>query len=232
MKPIAVIQHTEISAPGAIGPILAEHAREVRVFRVDRGEPVPKDVAPYGGLVSLGGSMNVHDPLPWIADELALIRNADRRGIPVAGHCLGSQLVALALGGRVCTHTHPEIGWSRLEPVASHLADAWWGPYALEAIETFQWHYDTFEPPSGSQLLASSPLCRNQAFIVAGRHLLIQSHLEATPEIIARMAVAGRRTEIPEAFEPTGYHQDLATRASRMHGVLSQLYARWLLSAP
>lgn len=231
MKPIAIIQHTEISAPGAISAILAEQGWYAHVVRVDQGEAIPRDASRFGGLVSLGGSMSVHEPLPWIRDELSLIRDADRLGIPVAGHCLGSQLVSVALGGSVRKHEHPEIGWSLIDPAPQPLARAWWGPYALGAIETFQWHYDTFEPPAASELLASSAQCRNQVFVVRGRHLLIQSHLEVTPEIIDRMAASSGRTLAAGAAQAMCDDQEMPTRAARMHAVLAQLYLRWLQSA-
>src|SRR5450830_1729964 len=114
MRPIAVMQHTEVGAPGTVVPVLEELGREVRLVRIVADEPVPIDPSAYGGIVFMGGYMSVHDPLPWIPAELALIRKAAASGIPVAGHCLGSQLVALALGGEVHQHTRPEIGWCHL----------------------------------------------------------------------------------------------------------------------
>lgn len=90
MKPIAVFQHTEVGAPGAVVPILEALGREVVLVRIVDGDAVPADASGFGGLVFMGGSMGARDPLPWIAQELALIRDADARGIPVAGHCLGS----------------------------------------------------------------------------------------------------------------------------------------------
>ena len=49
-----------------------------------------------GGRLYLNYSLDIRTR--WLADRDRYIRDADARGIPVAGHCLGSQLVALALG--------------------------------------------------------------------------------------------------------------------------------------
>ena len=52
---------------------------------------MPSSAEPYAGICSLGGSMSANDDLPWIDDELALMRDADRLGVPIIGHCLGGQ---------------------------------------------------------------------------------------------------------------------------------------------
>ena len=175
MKPIAVFQHTVVGAPGAVVPILQALGREVRLVRIVAGEPVPTDPSAFSGLVFMGGYMGVHDDYPWIAQELALIRAADAQAIPVAGHCLGSQLVALALGGSVANHVQPEIGWQPLQTTDTSVARDWWGPWAGQTLETFQWHGDTFTPPPAALQIARSSQCEHQAFddihrIIRNRH--------------------------------------------------------------
>lgn len=235
MKPVAVFQHTEVGAPGTLVPILRALGCAVRHVRILDGEPVPPDASAFGGLVFMGGYMGVHDPLPWIAQELALIRDADARGLPVAGHCLGSQLVALALGGRVHRHTAPELGWNALATADDAVARDWWGPYAGRTLETFQWHGDTFEPPAEAHQLASAPHCDRQAFVLQDRHLLVQSHLEMTPALVAlsmerngaqllRQHAAGN----PAASPPDDLCRDLPRRTAAMAGALERLYRRWV----
>ena len=101
MKPVALIQHTEVGAPGSIPQLLQELGVPVQLVRVVDGEAIPADAGQFAGLALLGGYMGVHDDLPWIAEELRLIRQADSLRIPVIGHCLGSQLLATALGAEV-----------------------------------------------------------------------------------------------------------------------------------
>lgn len=234
MKPIAVFQHTEVGAPGAVVPILEALGREVALVRIVDGDAVPAEACAFGGLVFMGGYMSVHDPLPWIAQELALIRDADAHGIPVAGHCLGSQLVALALGGEVRPHDRPEIGWCEITAEASGTARDWWGEHAGQVLQTFQWHGDTFEPPAGAVPLARGLHCGNQAFVVRGLHLLVQSHLEMTPALVelsvqrnghqlARQNALGN----PAASDFDDILQDLPRRTRQMHALLHRLYARW-----
>ncbi|MEJ8814516.1 type 1 glutamine amidotransferase [Variovorax ureilyticus] len=235
MKPIAVFQHTEVGAPGTVVPILQSLGQAVRVIRIVDGEPVPESAEGFCGLVFMGGYMGVHDGLPWIARELALIRDADARGLPVAGHCLGSQLVALALGGSVARHTAPEIGWQPLQTGSGALARDWWGEFAGGEVQTFQWHGDTFQPPPGALQIARSDHCSNQAFALRDRHLMLQSHLEMTPALVSlslerngeqlrRQFAAGN----PAVSDPSDVLGDLDARTARMRTVLARLYARWV----
>lgn len=235
MKPIAVIQHTEVGAPGTVVPILEALGREVRLVRIVDGEAVPKDSTAFGGLVFMGGYMGAHDDFPWIPQELALIRDADARGIPVAGHCLGSQLIALALGGEVRKHTRPEIGWCRLDAEDGETAREWWGEQAGKPLQTFQWHGDTFDPPAGSERLASSPYCANQAFVLHGMHLIVQSHLEMTPALVElSMERNGEQLRKQNAAGNPGVSayedllNDLEPRCAEMRTLLEKLYSRWI----
>jgi GMP synthase-like glutamine amidotransferase len=235
MKPIAVIQHTEVGAPGALDTILRARGHEVRTFRIFRGDAIPEDPRAFAGIVLLGGSMGVHDPLPWIPQELALARAAHRLGIPLAGHCLGSQMLAFALGGQVGRLERPEIGWGAIETGDHAVARDWWGASAGRPVLTFQWHQDTFTPPPGAVRIASSPFCENQACVVDGLHLLVQSHLEMTPALVEATLAKNRGQLLREleagnpAVQPAdAMLQDLPARTAAVNGVLARLYDRWL----
>lgn len=235
MKPVAVFQHTAVGAPGAVLPILAQLGVDVRLVRILDGEAVPADVTQFAGLVFMGGYMSVHDPLPWIAQELQLIRAADAQGIPLAGHCLGSQLIALGLGGQVAQHTQPEIGWGTLLVDADATTRDWFGPLAGRELETFQWHGDTFTPPAGARQLARSRYCENQVFVHRDRHLLVQSHLEMTPALVElSLEVNGhqlvRQHELgnPAVQSLASTRERITERTQAMNGVLHQLYRRWV----
>lgn len=235
MKPVAVFQHTEVGAPGSVLAILEQLGRKAQVIRVMDGEPIPADASAFSGLVFMGGSMSVHDPLPWIPQVLAIIRDADAKDVPLAGHCLGSQLVALALGGDVRQHVRPEIGWCEISADANDTACEWWGPHAGLRLQTFQWHADTYLPPAGAVRIAHSDYCANQAHVLRGRHLLLQSHLEMTPDLVAMsMRKNGWQLQRENALGNPAVSDyddllgDLVLRTKRMQDLLHQLYTRWL----
>lgn len=110
------------------------------------------------------------DSLPWLADEIALIGDADRLGTPVLGICFGGQLLARALGGRAEADTGGEHGWTAVETDE---------PRTIAPGPWLQFHSDSFTAPPGAELLARSPAC-DQAFR-AGPHLGVQFHPEITP---------------------------------------------------
>jgi GMP synthase-like glutamine amidotransferase len=235
MKPIALFQHTEVGAPGTLPGILRALGCEVRLVRIVDGEPVPADAGAFGGLVFMGGSMAATDDLPWIARELALIRQAHAHGLPVAGHCLGSQLVALALGGQVERHARPEIGWNLIRTDNTTTARQWWGADAGRKLLAFQWHQDRFTPPEGAQQIASAAHCDNQAYVLDDRHLLLQSHLEMTPALV-EMSLEHNGAQLqrehaagnPAVTSMEETRRALPERTADMTRALRSLYARWV----
>lgn len=235
MRPVAVIQHTEVGAPGAIAPILHQLGCELRLFQLFQGDALPSQVEAFSGMVLLGGSMGVHDRLPWMEQEFELVREADRLGLALAGHCLGSQVVAFALGGSVGRLDRPEIGWVPMQADDHDLAREWWGEAAGRELTAFQWHQDSFTPPAGATPLASSRYCAHQAFVLHDRHLLVQSHLEITPELVHATLEKNRAQLMrqiergnPAAQPAQDMLADLSSRTGDSNQLLARLYGRWV----
>jgi GMP synthase (glutamine-hydrolysing) len=111
----------------------------------------------------------------------------------------------------------PEIGWAPInlpfpggtEPIVFGLSDG---------TEMFHWHFDTFDlpklpapptqpggppAPTGSVLICSTRICKNQAFRFKNRLFGFQYHIEATPEIIQAMVAAGK-DDIARVLGPEG----------------------------
>jgi GMP synthase-like glutamine amidotransferase len=238
-RPVAILQHEGDAGPGYFEDWLREHRIAYCLLRIDEGEPVPQSPDDYAGICSLGGSMGVNDPLPWIGPELALLRGAVAAGVPVFGHCLGGQLLARALGAPVTRNPVREIGWGKVAITQPQLAREWLGATPAE-IEMFQWHGDTFAlPPRATNFLASR-WCENQAFVLehAGiAHVGVQFHCEVTPEIVRAWssddtwhdeAQAERSaTGGPAAQDAEAMREDLEVRCVAMHELAARLYARW-----
>src|SRR3989338_6420129 len=113
MRTIRVIQHIECETPGTIADILNEKGISIQTVDAYKGEPLPKEMGSAAGLVIMGGPMGVYEQerFPFLKQELALIGDALKREIPVLGVCLGSQLLASALGVEVVPGAEKEIGW-------------------------------------------------------------------------------------------------------------------------
>jgi GMP synthase (glutamine-hydrolysing) len=186
-----VLQHAAAEGPAAIGDALQRRGIATRVVRVDRGEPVPAELADAGALVVMGGPMGVYeaDRHPHLRDELRLIEDALRRGRPILGVCLGSQLLAAALGARVHPSGGKEIGWYRIDLTDAAAVDGLLHG-APRSFNGLCWHGDVFDLPAGAVRLASSALTEQQAFRYGATAYGLLFHLEMTAAQLAAMVTA------------------------------------------
>lgn len=181
-----VLQHVPYEGPGALAPAIRETGAELEVVRIDEGDavPSPDDVAATVGLVVMGGPMGVHDELPWLESERALLRAAVDAGLPVLGICLGAQQLAMALGAEVVTGPEPECGVGEVHLTPAALADPVFGP-APTPLPCVHWHGDTFALPAGGVRLAGNEAYENQAFRVGTHAYGLQFHVEVTGSLVA-----------------------------------------------
>ena len=122
MLPVAIFRHSPTEGPGYFAIFLERHGIPWRLVAVDQGAAIPAAAGAFSGLCFMGGPMSVNDPLPWIDQACALIRDADAASIPVIGHCLGGQLMSKALGGQVTKNPVKEIGWGEARAEDTDLA--------------------------------------------------------------------------------------------------------------
>jgi GMP synthase (glutamine-hydrolysing) len=133
-------------------------------------------------LVLLGGPIGVYerDSYPFLNAEIALAEERLASGKPLLGICLGSQIMAAALGADVYPGNRgKEIGWGPLALTPSGNAS----PLAHlvgEKTCVLHWHGDSFDLPKGATLLASTERYRHQAFAHGAAALAVQFHPEVT----------------------------------------------------
>ena len=193
-------QHVPYEGLDRIGPWLQSRGHTATVTRFYAGDPLP-EMEDIDGLIVMGGPMGVYeaDQYPWITAEMAFIRRLVDSGKKVLGICLGSQLIAGALGAKVYPHTEKEIGWWPVQfapyPVQGTPLDVF-GPAAV----MYHWHGDTFDLPAGATLLASSAACRHQAFALGPNVLALQFHPEISEETIGRWVAESGSIKSPGGF--------------------------------
>ncbi len=229
MKSIAIFRHAPIEGPGYFATYLERKGLPWQLIKVDEGEPMPADPRQFRGLVFMGGPMSVNDDLPWLDPAFRLIRDACAANVPVLGHCLGSQLMAKALGATVSRNAVKEIGWGQVDLLDAAGTRDWFGAGSFTA---FHWHGETFSIPPGATRIAASAHCANQAFVL-GKHLALQCHVEMTPELITAWCGSGareieRNLKKSPAVQPVDEIQrDLDRRLTALHAAADRIYDRW-----
>ena len=192
MTPIvAVLHNLEDAFTGHAGDALRAAGIELREIRLRTGEPLP-DLDEIDGVVSLGGEQSVRkiDSDPMLTAEAAFMREAVERGIPVFGVCLGGQLLAHALGGRVVRLPRPVIEWFPIEALPAAAGDPIVGSLPKDAM-ALHWREDGIEPPPGAvELLRRSGLTA-EAFRIGDRAWGVQFHPEVHDEGIDTWYEAG-----------------------------------------
>jgi GMP synthase (glutamine-hydrolysing) len=121
-----------------------------------------------------------------LRQEIRLIEEALRQNIPLLGICLGSQLLAAALGAPVTKGKSKEIGWHPISLTQAAMRDPLWAELGPSFV-AYHWHGDVFELPSGAVSLASSETTPHQAFRYGRSAYGFLFHMEVTERIIEDM---------------------------------------------
>lgn len=182
-----ILQHVSFEGPAAIEIWAREKNFKISKTCLFKDEPFP-DIHQFDLLVVMGGPMNIYEEkqFPWLVREKKFIEQAIENEKLVLGICLGAQLIADVLGGRVTKNNQKEIGWLDVELTSAANRSTFMTEFPKK-FTAFHWHGDTFQIPKGAIHIARSKACENQAFEYEGRVLGLQFHLESTSESIENL---------------------------------------------
>jgi len=228
-KPWLVFRHAGLEHIGTIAPVFERAGVPYRYLDVYRGEPVPDHLGGIGGLIAMGGPMSVYEAgrYPFLDAEMRLIRRAAEMSMPVLGICLGSQLIAGALGARVYPGSQKEIGWYPVELVEPEDELAGGLPARFMG---FHWHGDTFELPAGAKHLFRSALYPNQGFRWGASVCALQFHMEVGAAMIAEwLEDPGCCAEMGaiSGLDPQTIRRDTERHAAALERLSAQFFARF-----
>jgi len=193
MKPIRIhyLQHVPFEGLGCIEQWVTRNQHTLTATRFFENNELPS-LSGFDMLIVMGGPMGIYDDekYPWLTGERQFIRQAIKANKTVLGICLGSQLIADAMGAKVYPNREKEIGWFDISSTEhgrqSRLLEGF-----DETFPVFHWHGDTFELPAGAHHLFQSKGCQNQAFI-RSNVLGLQFHFEVTQESLNEMVKHGK----------------------------------------
>jgi GMP synthase (glutamine-hydrolysing) len=227
-QPILIVLHGEHSTPGRIGNALRDLGYPLDVRRPRFDDPLPPTMAEHAGAIVFGGPMSANDPDDYIRREIDWIGVPLKESKPFLGICLGAQMFARALGGKVFRHPegHAEIGYYPIRPTTAGLAMVETWPDCV-----YQWHREGFDLPPGAELLAKGDTFEVQA-IRAGAGFALQFHPDVTHAMMHKWTTRGHdRLDLPGAKPRHTHFADRAVYDYSARAWLSVFLERWLAAA-
>ncbi len=185
--PIVVLQHADSDGLGRLAPILRDQGHALDIRRLDLspvqgGRPIPPDYDNVSAVISLGGPMNVGDAgVTWMEAELAYLKGAHERALPVIGICLGAQMIAKALGGEVgpMEAAPGEFGFGDVTITVPGQTETMMAGIPWSSRQWQAHSQEVKKLPDGAVLLATGKACKVQAFKAGMRTYGFQYHFES-----------------------------------------------------
>ncbi len=236
---ILVVQNHERTAPAALGRALQQLGAEVEVRQPAAGEALPESPEGYAGLVVLGGPQNAFDDAgnPHFQPLMQLMRDFDADNKPVAGVCLGCQLLSRAWGGEPHDCGSLEFGFTTLSLTQAGATD----PVTAGPLPPLmEFHQDSFIPPAEATLLVEGEFCKRQAFRVGRASYGFQFHFEVDAPLLSVWLELFRKGELSEYAQYLAQYDEaflqameaeLPVRLAESQSFCARVAAAWLALA-
>jgi GMP synthase (glutamine-hydrolysing) len=223
------LRHVAFEDLGLLSAILDRAGWTISYIEAPTGNLDDPVVEEADLLIVLGGPIGAYEigNYPFLSKELELLEERLAKDRPTLGICLGSQLMAKALGSRVFPGRAKEIGWGRVELTEEGCASSL-RPLHEQDAAVLHWHGDTFDLPAGAVRLASNEAYENQAFAFGHRGLALQFHVEADPRQLEAWYV-GHAAELSAAsLEIKNLRAATAAVAGRVREQAERIFSDWL----
>lgn len=185
-KTILVLRHSSRVGPGYLEDSIKRRGLTMQLVALDADDALPENPDEFGAVVVLGGEMSARSEkeFPFLKKENEFIRKTVKQGVPFLGLCLGGQLLAKAMSGKVTLNPVKEIGPYEIALNDAGLKDPLFAGFP-DRFPFCQWHSDTFsELPPEAVLLAGSAACKHQAFRYGKTAYGLQFHPEVTTLVL------------------------------------------------
>ena len=161
MKKALLILHQKRSRSADIGNKLLARGFKLDIRKPALGDKLPSSMNNHDLAIIFGGPISINDnSLDFIKYEIDWIGNALSSQKPFLGICLGAQMLAKYLGGKVNYYSDKssEIGFFDIFPI-NEGKDIF-----KDQTIFFQWHNECFTLPKSCKILAQGHKFENQAF--------------------------------------------------------------------
>ncbi|MGH6734589.1 MAG: type 1 glutamine amidotransferase [Methyloceanibacter sp.] len=229
MKPVLIVQNDPKEGAGQLTTLLsARGLKQERVFGYDTDYDRVGS-AGYAALVVLGGAQSAYETetYPYLAREMALCQDFMQAGKPIAGFCLGAQILARTLGGEVVPGAKKEIGWYDLTLTEDGAGDALLTGHP-KTLLAYHFHGDRIENVPGATNLASSVMTPCQLFRYGSNVYGFQYHAEVDEPLVELMC-----RNNADYMAANGFDAETIIGESRRHlpifaGACKQILDRWI----
>ena len=179
---VLVVQHDDLSPLGAIGEHFTSDGITLEIMEPHRGDAF-SSLVDFDILILLGGQMEVWQEQDhrWLVSEKAVIRHwVNDLDKPLLGICLGHQLLADALGGRVAKAKRGEAAVTNKQFTNAGVNHPLYAGFG-KSKRAISWHGSevTMAPPRAI-VLGNTTDCAVSCFAVGSAAFGVQYHVEAT----------------------------------------------------
>ena len=223
---IQAFRHVGFEDLGSFAPSLREAGFTIEYVNVPIDDIVSINPLSADIVIVLGGPIGVYDDAsyPFISHEINFLRERLKADRPTFGVCLGAQLMAAALDARVYPGAR-EIGWAPVDLTASGKRS----PLAiLEGLSLLHWHGDTFDLPDQCELLASTEVCRHQAFRRGPNVIGLQFHPEPFAANLEYWLVGHANELAANDIDPVALRRDAMHHAPALEHASNRMLSAWI----
>ena len=228
---IILIDHPVGKRDDRASRMLAERGYRLEWYRPGAGEALPEPRSDHAAALVYGGAEDLSrsDHLDYLQAEVDWIARWAEADRPFLGICLGAQLLARSLGGRVAPHPEGlhEIGYVEITPASGA------NGFLHESLHVYHWHKEGFEVPGDAQLLATGEAFPYQAFRFGSKVYGLQFHPEVTPQVSQRwITEAGHMLAEPGAHSADRQIADAERYDGPMESWFEKFLDVWLGDGP